>query len=411
MTGASKNRWAKVSLAALLLAGIGTLGACSTFEQAFDSGSSGSAQSQVQVSTDNADLYQRGGYAPPPHQSQPTQVAANSGAGTAPVDGGASAPVRVASSDPGQSAFGVNEAGKDDAQRLASDTADNGAVRAGGGPQLASVTPIPNGDGGNTEIADGVVYANTVPPGLNQTVEAPGAPAGSAGKKVPEKDYADRDSFWDWTKIDLGRHTREETPVERLRRSRQVLRNQQRPSYSSDNLAFGLRGSEGGSFAASTNNPAAAPRLGAATAGGGFTDNAPAGGAPEYAALRDTNQIPDVAAVPTRDQPMRIYFAPGVAQLSSQTINGLAGVAQTQKNVRRPVHVVGVAGSVGGEGPDFQNASALNELALSRAKAVAQELSVNGVPQGDIVVHAQQENRDVGAGAARARRVDIYLEQ
>lgn len=440
LTGTSKVKW-RTALSSV--AGLLALTACSGVDEAFnratDWGSSNRQQAEVkqpapppaQVSANSVDLYQRGAMPPDASPSDAKANRQDSGAG----DGGQ--PPAYGANDPSQrvATYGVNQDAKGDARMPGAanggahglQTANasvqqpqygapppqygagqQGAGHAGGGP----VAQPRNLNAGGQQA----IYAGAVPP--QPANPAQGSPAKRRDAAVPEKRYAKRSSLWDWTKIDLGRHTREETPVERLRRSRKMVARGQAPNYSQD-YAIGLRGSETGGVSA---NPAEAQRLGASTGGPAGPIGPRAGtlgGNSTYVArspVRVASQSPNpgiAATVPSRDKPMRIYFGPGISRLSSQTISSLASIAQTQKNMRRPVHVVGVAGSAGGEGPDFHNASALNELALSRAKAVAQELSLNGVAQGDIVVHAQQENRGSGAsaGSARARRVDIFLDQ
>jgi len=119
------------------------------------------------------------------------------------------------------------------------------------------------------------------------------------------------------------------------------------------------------------------------------------------------------ANLPTKSRPIRVYFSKDSTQISPRDVTRLRQLASLQKSSGRRVYVRAIA-AAGPNGEADADASALNKLAVARAKAVATKLWGYGVKSDQMVLQASQEQA-VGQGrstlqAARIRRAEIYIE-
>jgi len=211
--------------------------------------------------------------------------------------------------------------------------------------------------------------ANASPPPV--AIPPAGTPAASK-KPAPDqpvgpKKNVGRSTSFDWLLLDKGRHTREMTPVERLRATRRLLTRRRTAAMAvpAENptgvtpprAGLGLQGPA--DQGAAPFKPPAQASLQPGSTATGLAQTATPQKSPTPAPTNAGGQ----SAIPNRERPMRIYFAPGKKKLSSQTISSIVSVAEAQRTIKRLVHVVGVAAAKGGEGNGF-NTETLNRLAL-----------------------------------------------
>lgn len=148
-------------------------------------------------------------------------------------------------------------------------------------------------------------------------------------------------------------------------------------------------------------------RPGAPANAGAAAKNAPPLSTPQTPARNVT------ANLPGRSSPVTVYFSKDSAALTASFSSRLRRIAGLQKQAGRRIHVRAVAAS-GANGERANDSDALNQLAVSRARAVAAKLISFGVKPADLVLQARQE-RTAGAGrstlqSSRSRRAEIYIE-